>query len=237
MNAEDVTAGSEARVLVAAGGAGVLGRFVVVAAARAGWTVLVPTRRPDAARDVVATCADAPGTVHVVPALPDGGPGDAYDAVARRVGDLVPHVSAVVASLGGWRLGPRLLDLSGDAWHAALTDHLTAHLRAAQVYVPLLAGARDPVYVMTNGAAADVPMVGSGAVSVTGAGQRMLLDVLRAEGGPSGPRFHEVTVTAAVAGDDRNVDPVAQVRGEDVAAAVLGVLDDPGSPARVRVGP
>jgi NADP-dependent 3-hydroxy acid dehydrogenase YdfG len=167
----------------------------------------------------------------VVP-LDASGPAGAAPALAR----LDPTPSAVVASIGGWSIGPRLLDLAPDAWQRALDDHLTAHLRAMQTYVPLLAGQDDAVYVTTNGAAADEPMDGSGPINVTGAAQRMLLRVVSAEQA-QGVRFHEVSFLAAVAGDERNLDPDAELGHDEVARAVRGVLDDPGSPQLVRTAP
>ncbi|GMA25821.1 hypothetical protein GCM10025864_35800 [Luteimicrobium album] len=104
-----------------------------------------------------------------------------------------------------------------------------------QVYVPLIAGQDDAVYLTTNGAAADEPMPGSGPINVTGAAQRMLLRAVAAE--QPGVRFHEVSFLAAVAGDERNLDPDAELGHDEVAAAVRGVLDDPGSPQLVRVAP
>ncbi len=148
---------------------------------------------------------------------------------------------AVVAALGGWWIGTPLVGLEPLVWRQVLDDNLTAHFLAARALVPLVGAAgarRDPVYVALNGAAARVPMALSGPVSVAGAGQRMLFDVLRAElAAGAGPRVrvHEVDVLAAVAGDDRNLDPVAEISGDRVAAAVLGVLADASSPPVVAL--
>lgn len=219
------------RTVVAAGGAGFLGRIVVADLVGRGHTVAVPTRRPGSLDDLVLRLEGAPGRLVVVP-LDASGPAGAAPALAR----LDPTPSAVVASIGGWSIGPRLLDLAPDAWQRALDDHLTAHLRAMQTYVPLLAGQDDAVYVTTNGAAADEPMDGSGPINVTGAAQRMLLRVVSAEQA-QGVRFHEVSFLAAVAGDERNLDPDAELGHDEVARAVRGVLDDPGSPQLVRTAP
>lgn len=221
------------RTVVAAGGAGHLGRIVVADLVRAGSTVAVPTRRPAALDAFAASLAGEPGRLVVVSLDGDDPYPAAQDALAR----LVPDASAVVASIGGWSVGPSLLDLPLDAWHRALDDHLTAHLRAVRAWVPLVQGADDPVYVTTNGVAADEPLAGSGAISVTGAAQRMLLQVLRVEPVGERVRFHEVTFRAAVQGDDRNLDPAEELTPAQVAAAVRRVLDDPRSPALVRVDP
>lgn len=226
----------EDRLVVVAGGTGLVGGFVVRALLAAGARVLVPTRR-----------AESPG------ARPSPGTQDArvtqdarlthvhvrtWDdpveiAVAARAAGGPPD--AVVAAIGGWWIGTELVDLAPDAWRELITSHLTAHFLVARALAPGLAAATDGVYVALNGAAAREPMAASGPVSVAGAGQAMLLDVLRAETIGRSVRFHEVSVLAAVAGDERNRTPVATVGGDAVARAVLGVLADPGSPRDVRV--
>ncbi len=216
-----------------AGGAGFVGRFVVDALLAEGARVLVPTRRPAAiqpgARPGGAPIATERLAVVGVRSWEE--PVEVATALAERA--WVPD--AAVVALGGWWIGTPLLDLAPVAWRGLVESHLTAHFLAARALLPLLATAPDAAYVTLNGAAAREPMALSGPVSVAGAAQTMLLDVLRAEGTPV--RLHEVAVLAAVAGDDRNLDPVATVSGAAVARAVLGVLADPAAPSRADVGP
>jgi NADP-dependent 3-hydroxy acid dehydrogenase YdfG len=223
----------EPRSVIAAGGAGFLGRIVVADLVGAGATVAVPTRRPDEVRAFAASLAPGPGRVVVVALDGDDPYRRAQDAIRRAL----PDASAVVASIGGWWLGPSLLDVALDVWQRALDDHLTAHLLAIRAYAPLIVEAPDPVYVTTNGVAADRPLAGSGPISVTGAAQRMLLEVMRAEPVGERVRFHEVTFRAAVAGDARNLAPDGELTPAEVAAAVLAVLDDPGAASLVGVDP
>jgi len=208
-------------VVVVAGGTGVVGGAVVEALLARGDRVVVPTRRADAevpsgARRVVLPGWDDPAPLREVLAEPGWAPGGA------------------VAAVGGWSKGADLLDLDLDVWHRVLESHLTAHLLVARALLPALVGA-DPAYVMLNGAAAEEPMPGSGAINVTGAGQAMLLDVLRSERIGARVRLHEVRVMHAVAGDERNEDPAATAEPGEVARAVLGVLSDPTAAARVRL--
>jgi NAD(P)-dependent dehydrogenase (short-subunit alcohol dehydrogenase family) len=209
------------RVVVVAGGTGTVGGAVARALLGRGDEVVVPTR---------GRRADAPPGCRVVPGVDWEDPRSLDDAFAAW--GLRP--TAAVAAIGGWWQDGPLVDLEPAQWRALLESHLTAHLLAVQALAPRLVGPDRP-YVLLGGAAAEEPMVGSGPVNVTGAGQRMLLEVLRAEGRPAGVRYHEVNVGAAVAGDARNLDPVAQVRPDEVAAAVLAALDDPRAPAVVRV--
>lgn len=102
---------------------------------------------------------------------------DAVRAACARTGAPLPR--AVVASIGGWQKGAALLDMDPSRWSATLASHLTAHLDAARALAPLLAPG-DP-YIVVNGAASREAMAGSGAISVTGAGLAMLVQVLRLE--------------------------------------------------------
>lgn len=155
-----------------------------------------------------------------VSALPD-----VVRAACARAGSPLP--GAVVASIGGWHKGAALLDTDPSQWAATLASHLTAHLDAARALAPLLEPG-DP-YVVLNGAASREAMAGSGAISVTGAGLAMLVQVLRLES--TGPRFHELVIDHAVAGDDRNQDPAQTRTPAQVVRALGELLDDPGAPA------
>lgn len=217
----DVEPGPGTRVVVVAGGAGTVGGAVVRALLARGDEVVVPTRGDG---------TGAPSGSRVVPGLDWDEPVALVDALEHW--GLRP--TAAVAALGGWWRGAALVEVEPGQWRSLLESHLTAHLRAVQVLAPRLVGA-DPAYVLLGGAAAEEPMPGSGPVNVAGAAQRMLLHALRAEGLPRRVRFHEVNVGAAVAGDSRNLDPAAEVTREEVASGVLAALDDPGTPAVLRV--
>lgn len=220
------------RVVVVAGGTGLVGRHVVRALLDAGARVLVPTRRPiaevEAEVEGLASSAAA-DRLHLVHVPTWDAPRELLDAAARWRPD------AAVASLGGWWIGTELVDLAPDTWRRLVADHLTAHFLAARTLAPLVADGVDPVYLALNGAAAREPMAGSGPVSVAGAGQTMLLDVLRREAIGQRVRFHELAVLAAVAGDERNLDPERTVTGAAVGAAALRVLTEPDAPTTVEL--
>lgn len=209
-------------MVVVAGGTGLVGGAVVEQLTGAGVRVVVPTRGTAPVR--------ASSGVRVVPGVDWDHP-SALMSVLDEPG-WAPR--AVVAALGGWWLGPQLVDVAPETWRTILESHLTSHWLVARALAPRLVGP-DPAYVMLGGAAATEAMPGSGPVNVTGAGQRMLLHVLRAEEIGRRVRFHEVTVGAAIHGDDRNLDPAATVDRREVAAAVARVLADAAAPALVEV--
>lgn len=221
---------ADAQILVA-GGAGYLGGVITRGLLDAGALVVVPSRSPARLADLEREAAGRPGTLRTVLLGPDGPTG-----AASRIAVVAPTLRGVVAAIGGFSVGPALIDLPLEDWHRALEDHLTAHLAAIRAYAPLLLPAVDPVYVAMNGAAGYQPMAWSGAVSVTGAAQRMLIEVMRSEPIGSRVRFHEVAVMAAVRGDERNITPAEQADPADVMAAVRSVLLDDESPAVTFVG-
>ena len=213
-------------VLVVGAGGFVGSRLALGLAGRHG-PVLAASRGPLPGR-----IADHAGIVHVLSpeltALPD-----AIRVACARAGAPLP--GAVVASIGGWQKGAALLDVDPHQWSETLASHLTAHLDAARALVPLLEPG-DP-YVVLNGAASREPMAGSGAISVTGAGLAMLVQVLRRESDDrsGGVRFHELVIDHAVAGDDRNQDPAQTRTSAQVVRALGELLHDPGAPVVVHV--
>jgi NAD(P)-dependent dehydrogenase (short-subunit alcohol dehydrogenase family) len=217
------------RPVLVVGASGFVGSRVARGLAADGRAVLAVARHTLPERVTVQ-----PSVIPVLGADP-AAQADAVREACARAG--VPLPGAVVASIGGWQKGPDLLDLDPAEWSATLASHLTAHLDAARALAPLL-GPGDP-YVVLNGAASREAMAGSGAVSVTGAGLAMLVQVLRLEAqraDASPPvRFHELVIDHAVAGDDRNEDP-AQTRAPAQVVQALGeLLDDPGAPAVLHV--
>jgi NAD(P)-dependent dehydrogenase (short-subunit alcohol dehydrogenase family) len=148
--------------------------------------------------------------------------------VAQRL-DEHGDVQAAFAAIGGWWEGPHLVDLDTPTWSALLTSHLTAHFLAARATVPRL----DPegsAYVAFNGIATLQPEAGSGPVSVTGAGQSMLLDVLRAEDGRSDVRYHELCVVNPVVDAGQAVhatEAVVEITDVVAAAVTLARSGDP----------
>lgn len=218
---------NSSRPVLVVGASGFVGSRVARGLAADGRVVLAAARHDLPDRVTVQACV-VPVHSPELTALPD-----AVRAACAQAG--VPLPGAVVASIGGWQKGPALLDLDPAQWSATLASHLTAHLDAARALVPLLEPG-DP-YVVLNGAASREAMAGSGAISVTGAGLAMLVQVLREESRPAPPeagppvRFHELVIDHAVTGDGRNQDPAQTRTPAQVVRALGELLDDPGAPA------
>lgn len=216
--------------VLVAGGTGAVGRIIVGGLLADGATVVVPSRSRD---KLVRLAGSTDGAGRLLGVLVADGTAPADRAALIHRTGATPR--AVVAALGGWHTGPDLLDLGDDEWRHALAGHLTAHLSCLQAYAPLIAAAEDPVYLTLNGAAAVQPIPDAGPVCITGAAQRMLIDVMRVGRLGDRVRFHELSLMAAVAGDDRNIGPSTEVRADQITEAVHGILADPGAAAHVEV--
>ena len=215
---------------VVAGGTGFVGGIAVRALLGAGWQVVVPGR--DAAKlSWLQEQIDHPGLITVaVPPAPD------VAGWATAVATSGSRPRAVVAALGGWQPAPDLLDTAPAAWQRIVDNHLTAHVTAAQAYAPLIAEQDGAVYLAINGAASVTPFADAAGISITGAAQRMLIDVLRAGRLAGRVRFCELVLMAAVVGDGRNIDPATEIATDLVSDAVLLMLVDPAGPAHLAVG-
>ncbi|RBP63981.1 hypothetical protein DFO66_10877 [Brevibacterium sanguinis] len=154
------------------------------------------------------------------------------EAVAEAVGE-PRQVDAVIAALGGWYVDGPMLERGLGAFDADCDSHLRSHFAACQVSTALAQdrgqdGARRRLtHVALNGVASIEACVGSGAISVFGAAQEMLIRVAAAES--ESVHFRELKILAPVAGDERNdlTGGVETVSVSAVASAAEHILREP----------
>lgn len=160
--------------------------------------------------------------------LPDwvDDPDGAAEAVRGRPG---PAVDAVIAAVGGWYVDEAMLERGLESFDTDYGSYLRGHFSACAVSKLLAeAGSTRIVHLALNGVASVEACFGSGAISVFGAAQNMLLRVAEAE--TDTVDFRELRVRAPIDGDDRNdlsggVDTIGIA---EVAAAVARILRRPG---------
>lgn len=113
-------------------------------------------------------------------------------------------VDAVIAAVGGWYVDSSMIARGIDSFDADYSTYLRGHFAACAVSEALAAGGRGVRvrHLALNGVASVEACVGSGAISVFGAAQQMLIRVAAAES--QSVHYRELAVMAPVVGDDRN---------------------------------
>ncbi|GAA1625905.1 hypothetical protein GCM10009700_12270 [Brevibacterium sanguinis] len=175
------------------------------------------------------------GTAHeiigVVRALPDGPVAytplvcpdwvDHPETVKAGLADLGAEADAVIAAIGGWSVGDPVLTRGLTAFDEDYASHLRGHFTAAKISADLGVG----THLALNGVASIEALSGSGAISVFGAAQSMLIRVADAE--TADVRFRELTILAPVSGDDRNdlTGGVETIDIAEVSAAAAAILE------------
>lgn len=225
---------SENTALVA-GGAGAVGEGIVARFLADGWRVIVPSRseaRLDAQRDRLGNPENLVGVV--------GDVGTAAGAAAIRDGLRAEgvRIQAVVASIGGWRSGPLLVDTPLEEWNSVLQGNLTCHLVLAQTFLPMLPP--GGAYTVLVGDSAEAPVRGAGPGSVAASAVLMLARALALESTGKGVRVNSLVlgpiktrrssgrydwVTAEEVGD--TAVWLSSTAGRGVAGATLHLLNRP----------
>lgn len=160
--------------------------------------------------------------------LPDwvDDPEGAAEAVRAQSG---PAVDAVIAAVGGWYVDEPMLERGIESLDSDYRSYLRGHFAACAVSKLLSeAGSAQIVHLALNGVASVEACVGSGAISVFGAAQNMLLRVAEAE--TDTVDFRELRVMAPIDGDDRNdlSGGVETIGITEVAAAAARIFSSPG---------
>jgi 3-oxoacyl-[acyl-carrier protein] reductase len=179
---------SENTALVA-GGAGAVGEGIVSRFLAAGWRVVVPSRsqaRLDAQRDRLGSQENLIGLVGDVGTAPGA---TAFRDALRAQG---VRLQAVVASIGGWRSGPLLVDTPLEDWQSVLSGNLTSHLVLAQTFLPQLPP--GGAYTVLIGDSAEAPVRGAGPVSVASSAVLMLARALALESAGKGVRVNSLVL-------------------------------------------
>lgn len=183
-----------------AGGAGAVGEGIAEQLLAAGARVVITSRSPDKLAEVAdrlrASTDDDDRVVAVAGDLATPvAAATLRDDVLSRVGEL----DAVVASLGGWWSGSRVVDLDLATWQSVIDRGLTAHFATATAFLPLIAQRDGASYTMINGAGGvSGPVPQSGPVSVSAAGQAMLTKVLAAEHADEPVRINSLVLMTPV---------------------------------------
>jgi len=143
----------------------------------------------------------------------------------------LPPVDAVIAAIGGWYIDEPVLDRGLEKFDADYDSYLRGHFTACAISQSLAtdrtSAIRGIVHLALNGVASVEALAGSGAISVFGAAQKMLIEVAAAES--TSVAFRELRIMAPIGGDDRNdlSGGVETVQLTEVADGITAILDSP----------
>jgi NAD(P)-dependent dehydrogenase (short-subunit alcohol dehydrogenase family) len=151
------------------------------------------------------------------------------DRIHANVVAISRSLQLVVASLGGWAQGPRLLDVSAAQWASAMQNNLDSHWLCAKQWLPALEQNEKSAYVLINGGAALAPVLGAGPVSVAAVAQLGLKAALAKETYPKGPRVYAVLANTPVITRVRPQGLPSWIGTDDIAKACIDCFHDIGA--------
>ncbi|MBM6592199.1 NAD(P)-dependent oxidoreductase [Brevibacterium sp. RIT 803] len=142
-------------------------------------------------------------------------------------------VDAVIAAVGGWYVDIAMIARGIASFDEDYSSYLRGHFAACVVSEALAeesealaeeAGRAHVRHLALNGVASVEACVGSGAISVFGAAQEMLIRVAEAE--TDSVDYRELKIMAPIGGDDRNdlrggVETISLPAVAEAASAVL----------------
>jgi NAD(P)-dependent dehydrogenase (short-subunit alcohol dehydrogenase family) len=146
--------------------------------------------------------------------------------VRARVLEISPRLQLVIASLGGWKQGGKMVEVDVAQWSAVMRDNLDSHWLCAKQWLPALEQDANAAYVLINGGAALVPVPGAGPVSVAAGAQLSLKAVLAQESYPQGPRVYSVLANTPVITRARPQVQKAWLSTEDIARGCIECFED-----------
>src|SRR5438105_3496784 len=161
----------DGKVSLVLGGAGYVGEGIVRSFLEEGAFVIVPSRsqeRLNGLRKLVG------GGERLVTVPANVGSPQGAESLKTQILTKMGRLDAVVASLGGWWQGAQLIDLSIDELGKVLNDNLISHFVAAKAFIPALTKFPGSSYTMIAGLAGEIPMAGSGPVSIAMAAQQAM---------------------------------------------------------------
>lgn len=234
----DSPAGARPLTAVVTGGGSGVGRATVLALARAGWRVAVMGRRREALEQTVAMAGVAPGMILVCPC--DIADEAAVAGVSRGILERFGAVTALVNAAGTNTPRRSLEVLSSEDYRHLIDTNLNGAYWCVQAFLPSMraVGCGTIVNVISDAARQASPKAGP-AYSASKFGLLGLTQAINAE-----ERARGIRACALMPGDidtplldKRPAPPSTEARtrmlqAEDVAAAVLYVLEQP---ARVVV--
>jgi len=115
--------------------------------------------------------------------LIEGNIGDEADAIRIRdeILNKFKRIDIVVASIGSWWSGKKIIDLDLKTYENVMNERLTTHFICAKTFLKYMVEVNNGVYILIGGFHAKIPLKEAGIISIAGAGEIMLTKVLYEE--------------------------------------------------------
>ena len=228
------------RVLVP-GGTGGVGEGVVRQYLAAGAEVIVPTRSERRAAEFRVLLGDA-ADEHLHLIVHDYSTFTQAEELADQVVHFRGGIDSVVAPIGGWWAGRKLVEINETDWQGAFLDLATTHMAVLRACLPRLTS--EGAYSIIVGDSAQMPVPTSGLVSMEQSALLMMQRVAEAELGTArrvfalvlGPVATRVSGSGAVTAEQVGSVAVA-ASAATVAAASPGPSYQPGESSRCTTTP
>ncbi|MBC8064907.1 MAG: SDR family oxidoreductase [Chlorobia bacterium] len=162
------------KTILVAGGAGEVGEGIVKQLLSRGHRVLVQSRSADKI-DSLKQRLGNPENLHLV--VGEIGSESQIADLKEAVKSSGFELDSVVASIGSWWSGPKLIDLDLTTFNDVMAERLTTHFLVAKAFLSDLQDRPGSSYVFIHGASGFIPIPNSGPVSIAGAAQVMLKNV------------------------------------------------------------
>jgi NAD(P)-dependent dehydrogenase (short-subunit alcohol dehydrogenase family) len=193
------------KTAVVGGGSGAVGEGIVRHFLQCGLRVIVPVRDNVKAQGLKDYTADVDaGELICEPAYfsdPESG-----RAFVKKVSADYGPVNVAVATMGGWFENGPLHTLPYGDFYSVMGSNFNTHFIFAREFMSLFHSQGSGMYVNINGSTCEELIPGAGIVSVIGAAQKMMTDVLFQEAAGSNVRVYEVALFSPVITRSRGLE-------------------------------
>lgn len=216
--------------VVVPGGTGGVGEGVVRQYLAAGAEVIVPTRSEQRADEFRALLGDAADErLHLI--VHDYSTFAAAEHLAEQVVHFRGGIDSVVAPVGGWWAGKKLVEIDEADWQSAFVGLATTHMAVLRACLPRMT--QEGAYSIIVGDSAGWPVPTSGLVSMEQSALLMMQRVVEAELGATrrvfalvlGPVATRVSGGGVVTADQVGAVAVAASAGTS-AGRIIPLHDD-----------
>jgi short-subunit dehydrogenase len=218
------------KTILVAGGAGEVGEGIVRQLLESGHQVVVQSRSDSKLTQLKQRLGE-PELLRTVA-------GDINDereteALRKAIASDGYTLDAVVAAVGSWWSGPKLVDLDQDTFQQVIHERLNIHFILAKTFLPDLLNRPGSSYTFIHSAAGFVPIPNSGPVSIAGAAQVMLKDVFAMELEGSQVSINLLTMMGSIATRSHPSEDPEALTNDDVGKYVSYLVSDAakGSPS------